>query len=98
MRCEEYSKTLVNVENEREENNMINKTKGPVQEVTREEVKMPLSKTSSRKACGPSEVSAELLKGLGDYGMDLLHDIIKDVRNRGKLSRNKTDGTCNEGR
>ena len=35
----EYFKTLMNVENERVETNKINKTEGPVQDVTREYVK-----------------------------------------------------------
>ena len=94
---EEYLKTLINVENEREETDMINKTEGPEHYVTREGVKMVLSKMSNGKACGPLEVRAELLKCLGEYGIDLLHDIIKDVWNRGNLSRNKADGTFNEG-
>ena len=34
-----HFETLMNVENEREETDMINKTEGPVQDVTREEVK-----------------------------------------------------------
>ena len=57
---------LMNVENEREETDMINKTEWLVQDVTRKEVKMALSKTSNGKACGSSEVSAELLKALSE--------------------------------
>ena len=64
---------------------MINDTEGPVQDVTREEVKIALSKTSNRKACGPSDVSAELLKALGKYGIVWLHD--KGLMEQGKETR-----------
>ena len=60
----EHFKTLMNVENEREESEKINKTEGPIQDVTREEVKMALGKMSNEKACRPSDVSADLLKPL----------------------------------
>ena len=46
-----HFKTLTKVENEREETDMINKTEGLVQDVTRKEVKMALSKMSNGKAC-----------------------------------------------
>ena len=64
---------------------MINKTEGPVHDVTRKEVKMSLRKISNRKTCRPSEVSAELLKALGEYGIDWLYDIMKDVWNTGNI-------------
>ena len=73
------------VENEREETDMINKTECPVKGVTREEVNMALSKTSNGKACRPSEVSAVLLKAVGEYGIYWIHVIMKDVWNRGKV-------------
>ena len=37
------------------------------------------------KHSGPSELSAELLKALGKYGIDWLHDTMKDVWNTGNI-------------
>ena len=39
---------------------------------------------SKVKACGPSEVNAELYRQfqIGEYGIDFLHGIVKDVWNR----------------
>ena len=54
---------------------MINKTGGPAHDVTREKVKTAVRKMSNEKAYGPSEMIAELLKALGEYGIDWLHDI-----------------------
>ena len=72
----------MNVENEREETDTINKTEGSLLYVTREEMKIAQSKMSKGKYCGASEVSAELLNVLGIY---LLHFIMKDVWNRGNI-------------
>ena len=76
---------LVDVQNERGETTMVNKTERLAQDVTREEVEIALSEMSNGKACGPSEVSAELLKAPAEFGMYWLHDITNDVRNWGKI-------------
>ena len=47
---------------------------------------MALSKVSDGKACGTSEMSAELLKAVGKHGIDWLHDILKEnIWNRVKI-------------
>ena len=66
---------------------MINKTGGPAHDATREKVKTAVRKMSNEKAYGPSEMSAELLKALGEYGIEWLHYVMKDV-----WSRNIPDG------
>ena len=58
MRWEEYVKTLVNLKNERVETDMINKTEGPIHDVTKEDVKPALSQMSNVKPGAPSDVSA----------------------------------------
>ena len=73
-----HFETLMNLENEREETDMINKTEGPVQDVTREEVNMALSKITNGKACRSSEV-----KALGKYGTYCLHAIQEGQRKDG---------------
>ncbi len=70
----EHIKTLIKGKkrkrrNEREETEVTSKAGGPVQYVTREEMAMAPSKMSNGKTRGPSEVSAELLKDLGEYGI-----------------------------
>ena len=57
----------MNVDNEREETDMINKTECPVRDATRTELKMELNKNTNGKACGPSEVSAEQPNALREY-------------------------------
>ena len=56
-------------------------------------MKIALNKTSYGKACGPSEVSAALLRSPGEYGIDWFPDTTKDVWNRGKI----TDSWINSG-
>ena len=73
------------VERERDETDMINKTELLVNDVTRKEVKMALSKMSNGKTCRPTEVNAVLLKAVGEYGIYWIHDIMKDVWNRVKV-------------
>ena len=47
---------------------------------------MTLNKTSNGKACGPSEVSAELPRSLGEYGLDWSPETTKDAWNRGNIT------------
>ena len=76
-----------------QETKMVNKTEGLVQDVSRDELRIALGKMSSGKANGPSELSAELLKALGEYGIDWLHDTMKDVWNTGNIPDGWRNGT-----
>ena len=50
-----------------------------------------ISQISNDKGCGPSEVSAELLKPVGEYEIDSIYDITKDAWNREKIQNGVMD-------
>ena len=67
-RWKEYFNILLNVENERGELDEVAKTEGPINQISREEIKEAMRKMKSEKAAGPSEVVIELIKAMGANG------------------------------
>ena len=64
-RWKEYFNTLLDVENERGELEEVAKTEGPINQISREEIKKAMGKMKLGKVAGPSEVVIELIKVMG---------------------------------
>ena len=79
IRWKDYFEKLLNEENERfirddgEPNNQL------VQEVTRQEVEMALKKMKDGKAIGPDGIPVEVWKALGREGVDMLHQLTREI-------------------
>ena len=52
---------------------------GPMEDVTREEVKAAMRMFKAGKAAGPSEVTTEMLSMAGDTGIDMLLEVFKNI-------------------
>ena len=52
---------------------------GPVQEISREEVKKAIESMKKGKAAGCSGLPIYLIKHLGESGVDRMHEILKSV-------------------
>ena len=61
-------------------------TKGPLHEVTCEEVERQLKKMKNGKSCGPDGIPTEALKHLGDWGVRQLTKISNAIMPSGKMS------------
>ena len=73
-RWREYFSNLLNVENAREQ-----LVEGPVHEISREEVKNAIERMKKGKAPGCSGLPIDLIKHLGESGVDMMHEILKRV-------------------
>ena len=67
-----HFRTLLNEENPWDGDVTARKVEGPVREIEFVEVKEALTKMKARKAGGPSEVTADLLKATGVSGVEVL--------------------------
>ena len=71
----DYFNNLLNVENDREQLGEVPTVEGPLQEISREEVKKAVESTkkgnTARCSCLP--------KDLGKSGVDMMHEILKRV-------------------
>ena len=77
-RWRENFNNLLTVENAREQLGEVPAV-GPVQEISREEVKIAIESTKKGKAAGRSGLPIDLIKHLGESGVDMMHEILKRV-------------------
>ena len=82
----EYFDELLSVENERESLESADKVEGPVEEITATEVSDALKDMKMRTAGGPSGITTEYWKYLGDAGIVWLVEILNKII-RGENSR-----------
>ena len=78
-RWREYFSNLLNVENAREQLGEVPTVEGPVQEISREEVKKATESMKKRNAAGCSRLPTDLIKHIGESGVDMMHEILKRV-------------------
>ena len=78
-RWREYFSNLLNVENVREQLGEVPAVEGPVHEISREEVKNAIERMKKGKAAGCSGLPIDLIKHLGESGVDMMHEILKRV-------------------
>ena len=81
----EYFDNLLNVENTREQLEEMAEVEGPIKLVTRKEVKEAIGNTKSGKAAGCSGLGVDLIKHLGESGVDMMHEILKRVWEEEKM-------------
>ena len=74
-RWREYFSNLLNVENAREQLGEVPAVEGPVQE----EMKKAIESMKKGKAAGCSGLPIDLMKHLGESGVDMMHEILKRV-------------------
>ncbi|KAG1674114.1 RNA-directed DNA polymerase from mobile element jockey [Nymphon striatum] len=53
--------------------------------ILKEEITAATKSLKNGKACGPDEISAEMLRALGDFGVDRITEICNDIYNTGYL-------------
>ena len=79
IRWKDYLEKLLNEENER----LIRDDGEPndqfAGEVTRQEVERALEKMKNGKSIGPDGIPVEVWKVLGEEGVDMLHQLIKEI-------------------
>ena len=75
----EYISNLLNVGNAREQLGEVPTIEGPVQEISREEVKKGMECMKKGKAAGCSGLPIDLFQHLVESGVDMMHDILKRV-------------------
>ena len=78
-RWREYFNNLLNVENDKEQLAKPPAVEGPVLEISRKEVKKAIQSIKKRKAAGFSGLPIDLIKHLGESGVDMMHEILKRV-------------------
>ena len=78
-RWREYFSNLLNVENAREQLGEVSAVEGPIQEISREEVKKAIESMKKGKAAGCSGLPIDLMKHLGESGVDMMHEILKSL-------------------
>ncbi|XP_068245395.1 uncharacterized protein [Palaemon carinicauda] len=55
---------------------------GMVRDLDREEIKVALSQMKNGKATGPDEIPVEIFKCLGEFGEDMLWDLMKNMHRK----------------
>ena len=78
-RWREYFSNLLNVENVREHLVEVPAVEGPGQEISREDVKKAIESMKKGKTAGCSGLPIDLIKHLGESGVDMMHEILKKV-------------------
>ena len=78
-RWREYFSNLINVENATEQLGDVPVVEGPVQEISREELKKAIESMKKGKAAGCSGLPMNLIKHRGESGVDMMHEILKRV-------------------
>jgi len=77
----------LNTKNKRKELEEAGKIEGPIAQITREEIKKQLEKMKNGKAAGPYEFPMEIVKKLGDLGLDWITAVLKEVQDEGRYTR-----------
>ena len=72
-------KKIINVENEWDQMAKADMVKGPVEEVTYEEVMEAMNKVKLGKAAGPSEVNMDMIMASGKFGVGVLKKLCQRV-------------------
>ena len=72
-RWREYFSNLLNVENAREQLGEVPAVEGPVQEIARGEMKKAIESTKKGKDACCSGLPIDLIKHLGESGVDMMH-------------------------
>ena len=67
---------MLNVENTRETLEEVDQVEGPEMDTSRKEIEMVLKPMNNNKASGPSGVSAEMFKALGQDDVDWLYTVV----------------------
>ena len=75
----EHIGSLMNEENEWDQNVKADLVEGPVERVSREEVVKALGEMKAGKAAGPSEVSVEMIAASGEIGVDVMVEPCQSV-------------------
>ncbi|XP_068240173.1 uncharacterized protein [Palaemon carinicauda] len=86
-RWRQYFERLLQRENPRSIIADGNPNLGMVRDIDREEIKVALSEMKNGKAMGPDKIPVEVWKCLGDFGMDMLWDLMKKIHRKEKMSR-----------
>ena len=84
-RWKAYFEDLLNIENAREPLEEAPPVEGPENEITRREIEQAIKQMKSNKAPGPSGITAEMFKALGQNGVAWLHTILNNFWNQEKL-------------
>ncbi len=75
-RWKEYFEELLNVENDRGELEKVEAVEGPELDVTKEEVEKAIASMKCGKASGPSGVNVDMIKALGELGIEWVCKIL----------------------
>ena len=91
-RWEENFSRLLNEENENqiEVEHMVS---GPIECVRREEVEVAMKKMKNRRATGPSGIAVEMLKGMGEIGIDEMTEALRSIECGGGMPSSWKDST-----
>ncbi len=84
-RWKTYFEELLNVENDKDELEEPEQVEGPEMQILRSEVEMAVKHMKNNKAPGPSGITSEMLKGVGDVGIDWLYEVLNDFCKQEKL-------------
>ena len=77
--CKDHMEKIMNVENEWDQMAKADMVKGPVEEVTYEEVMEAMNKIKLGKAAGPSEVNMDMIMASGKFGVGVLKKLCQRV-------------------
>ena len=78
-RWREYFSNLLNVENAREPLGEVPAVEGPVQEISREEVKKAIESMRKGNVAEYSGLPIDLIKHIVESRVDIMHEILKTV-------------------
>jgi len=82
-RWRQYFSLLLNTKNKRKELEEADKIEGPIPHITRDEIKKQLEKIKNGKAAAPDEFPMEIVKKLGDLGLDWITAVLREVQDEG---------------
>ena len=82
-RWSEYLGQLFNDFRTNEEFTPLNALSGPP--ITKDEIRWALHKSKTNKAAGPDEVVTEMLKALGDTGVNILYSLVNKIYDSGEI-------------